>query len=48
MKKIISYVVVIAIFIGLGLGVKRYVQGPGQPVDGILVSGTAADIEKVK
>ncbi|MCU5326696.1 MULTISPECIES: hypothetical protein [Bacillus] len=44
MKKIISYVVVIAIFIG----VKRYVQGPGQPVDGILVSGTAADIEKVK
>ncbi|MDP7988845.1 lipoprotein BA_5634 family protein [Bacillus sp. MHSD_36] len=48
MKKIISYVVVIAIFIGIGLGVKRYVQGPGQPVDGILVSGTAADIEKVK
>ncbi|MEC5235982.1 hypothetical protein [Bacillus mycoides] len=39
MKKIISYVVVIAIFIGVG--VKRYVQGPGQPVDGILVSGTA-------
>ncbi|SCC48918.1 Protein of unknown function [Bacillus thuringiensis] len=29
MKKIISYVVVIAIFIGVGLGVKRYVQGPG-------------------
>ncbi|PHE97815.1 hypothetical protein COF76_16675 [Bacillus wiedmannii] len=48
MKKIISYVVVIAIFIGVGLGVKRYVQGPGQPVDGILVSGAAADIEKVK
>lgn len=48
MKKIISYVVVIAIFIGIGLGVKRYVQGPGQPVDGILVSGTAADVEKVK
>ncbi|ENQ3112699.1 hypothetical protein ACEOWI_003991 [Bacillus cereus] len=48
MKKIISYVVVIAIFIGIGLGVKRYVQGPGQPVDGILVSGTAADVEKFK
>ncbi|HDR4594777.1 TPA: hypothetical protein QCR33_005048 [Bacillus cereus] len=48
MKKIISYAVVIAIFIGIGLGVKRYVQGPGQPVDGILVSGTAADVEKVK
>ena len=48
MKKIISYVVVIAIFMGIGLGVKRYVQGPGQPVDGILVSGTAADVEKVK
>lgn len=27
MKKIISYTVVIAIFIGIGLGVKRYVQG---------------------
>ncbi|MGF9879903.1 lipoprotein BA_5634 family protein [Bacillus albus] len=48
MKKIISYAVVIAIFMGIGLGVKRYVQGPGQPVDGILVSGTAADVEKVK
>ncbi|MCH4569813.1 lipoprotein BA_5634 family protein [Bacillus sp. ES1-5] len=48
MKKIISYAVVIAIFIGIGLGVKRFVQGPGQPVDGILVSGTAADVEKVK
>ncbi|MED0951714.1 lipoprotein BA_5634 family protein [Bacillus mobilis] len=48
MKKIISYAVVIAIFIGIGLGVKRYVQGPGQPVDGILVSGTATDVEKVK
>ncbi|HDR4374128.1 TPA: hypothetical protein QCP80_003991 [Bacillus cereus] len=48
MKKIISYTVVIAIFIGIGLGVKRYVQGPGQPVDGILVSGTATDVEKVK
>ncbi|PFQ36899.1 hypothetical protein COK05_29680 [Bacillus cereus] len=48
MKKIISYAVVIAIFIGIGLGVKRYVQGPGQPVDGILVSGTAAEVEKVK
>ncbi|MBU5220769.1 hypothetical protein KQI67_29925 [Bacillus albus] len=48
MKKIISYAVVIAIFMGIGLGVKRYVQGPGQPVDGILVSGNAADVEKVK
>lgn len=48
MKKIISYAVVISIFMGIGLGVKRYVQGPGQPVDGILVSGTAADVEKVK
>ncbi|HDX9628919.1 TPA: hypothetical protein ROY30_002601 [Bacillus cereus] len=48
MKRIISYAVVIAIFIGIGLGVKRFVQGPGQPVDGILVSGTAADVEKVK
>ena len=47
-EKIISYTVVIAIFIGIGLGVKRYVQGPGQPVDGILVSGTATDVEKVK
>ncbi|MCW9134672.1 lipoprotein BA_5634 family protein [Bacillus paramycoides] len=47
MKKIISYAVVIAIFIGIGLGVKRYVQGPGQPVDGILVSGTATDVEKI-
>lgn len=48
MKKIISYAVVIAIFIGIGLGVKRYVQGPGQPVDGILVSGTATEVEKAK
>ena len=37
MKKIISLVLVIAIFIGIGFGVKRYIQGPPQPANGILV-----------
>ena len=48
MKKIIIFAVIIAIFAAIGLGVKRFVEGPGQPVDGILVSGTAVDVEKAK
>ncbi|MFF2793761.1 lipoprotein BA_5634 family protein [Lysinibacillus xylanilyticus] len=48
MKKIIGFVLVIAIFIGIGYGVKRYIQGPPQPANGILVIGTEQDVNKVK
>lgn len=48
MKKIISLVLVIAIFICIGFGVKRYVQGPAQPVNGIVVIGTEEEVNKVK
>ncbi|TVX93351.1 lipoprotein BA_5634 family protein [Paenibacillus agilis] len=48
MKKIIVYVLVIAIFVGIGFGVKRFIEGPSQPVNGILVMGTDQDINKVK
>lgn len=48
MKKIIGFVLVIAIFAGIGLGVKRYIEGPSQPADGIVVIGTNQDLNKVK
>lgn len=48
MKKIICLVLVIAIFIGIGYGVKRYIQGPPQPANGIVVIGTEQDVNKVK
>ncbi|MCY9761957.1 lipoprotein BA_5634 family protein [Paenibacillus alvei] len=48
MKKIIGLVLVIAIFAGIGLGVKRFVEGPSQSVNGILVIGTDQETKKVK
>ncbi|EPY05804.1 hypothetical protein PAALTS15_18448 [Paenibacillus alvei TS-15] len=48
MKKIIGFVLVIAIFAGIGFGVKRFVEGPSQPADGIVVIGTNQDVSKVK
>ncbi|EPY13092.1 MULTISPECIES: lipoprotein BA_5634 family protein [Paenibacillus] len=48
MKKIIGFVLVIAIFAGIGFGVKRYIEGPSQPADGIVVIGTNQDVSKVK
>ena len=48
MKKIIGFVLVIAIFLGIGYGVKRYVEGPPQSANGILVIGTEKDVSKVK
>ncbi|MED1780827.1 lipoprotein BA_5634 family protein [Brevibacillus fortis] len=48
MKKIISFLLVIVIFAGIGFGVKRYVEGPSQAVDGVLVIGTEKDANKVK
>lgn len=48
MKKIIGFVVVIAIFAGIGFGVKRYIEGPSQPADGIVVIGTNQEVSKVK
>lgn len=48
MKKIIGFVLVIAIFLGIGYGVKRYIQGPPQPANGIVVIGTEQDVNKVK
>ncbi|ATF12009.1 hypothetical protein A616_08390 [Brevibacillus brevis X23] len=48
MKKIIGFVLVIALFVGIGFGVKRYVEGPSQPVNGVLVIGTEKDTNKVK
>lgn len=48
MKKIIGFVLVIAIFAGIGFGVKRYIEGPSQPADGIVVIGTNQEVSKVK
>ncbi|TCZ80748.1 hypothetical protein E0485_00155 [Paenibacillus albiflavus] len=48
MKKIIVFVLVIAIFVGIGFGVKRYIEGPSQPANGILVIATDQDMKKVK
>lgn len=48
MKKIIGFVLVIAIFLGIGYGVKRFIQGPPQPANGIVVIGTKQDVNKVK
>ncbi|MFJ6209453.1 lipoprotein BA_5634 family protein [Lysinibacillus sp. NPDC092081] len=48
MKKIIGLVLVIAIFIGIGFGVKRFIEGPPQSVNGILVIGSEKDVNKVK
>lgn len=48
MKKMIVFVLVIVIFAGIGFGVKRFVEGPSQPVNGIVVIGTEQDVNKVK
>lgn len=48
MKKIIGFVLVIVLFAGIGLGVKRYVEGPSQPANGITVIGTEKDVNTVK
>lgn len=48
MKKIIGLVLVIAIFIGIGFGVKRFIEGPPQSVNGILVIGTEKEVNTVK
>ncbi|KJB88203.1 hypothetical protein AZ66_08870 [Paenibacillus sp. E194] len=48
MKKIIGFVLVIAIFAGIGFGIKRYIEGPSQPADGIVVIGANQDLNKVK
>lgn len=48
MKKIIGFVLVIVIFLGIGYGVKRFIQGPPQPANGIVVIGTEQDVNKVK
>lgn len=48
MKKIIWLLVVTSIFIGMGFAVKHYVEGPSQPVNGIMVSGTNENISAVK
>lgn len=48
MKKIIGFVLVIVLFAGIGLGVKRYIEGPSQPANGITVIGTEKDVNAVK
>ncbi|WP_018759894.1 lipoprotein BA_5634 family protein [Paenibacillus terrigena] len=48
MKRMIGFVLVIVIFAGIGFGVKRFVEGPSQPVNGIVVIGTEQDVNKVK
>ncbi|MED1919327.1 lipoprotein BA_5634 family protein [Bacillus thuringiensis] len=48
MKKVIGFLLVIVIFAGIGFGVKRFVEGPSQAVDGVLVIGTENDANKVK
>jgi len=48
MKKLIGFVLVIVIFAGIGFGVKRFVEGPSQSANGILVIATDQDLNKVK
>ncbi|OKO50852.1 hypothetical protein ABH17_027390 (plasmid) [Bacillus toyonensis] len=48
MKKVIGFLAVTAIFIGIGFAVNRYINGPSQPVNGIMVSGTKDNISAVK
>ncbi|QDS34102.1 lipoprotein BA_5634 family protein [Brevibacillus brevis] len=48
MKKVIGFLLVIVIFAGIGFGVKRFVEGPSQAVDGVLVIGTEKDANQVK
>ncbi|MCG7409473.1 lipoprotein BA_5634 family protein [Paenibacillus sp. ACRRX] len=48
MKKLIVFVLVIAIFAGIGFGVKRFVEGPTQSANGILVIATDQEMKKVK
>ncbi|MGG4454182.1 lipoprotein BA_5634 family protein [Brevibacillus porteri] len=48
MKKVIGFLLVIVIFAGIGFGVNRFVEGPSQAVDGVLVIGTENDANKVK
>ncbi|EJL20525.1 lipoprotein BA_5634 family protein [Brevibacillus sp. BC25] len=48
MKKVIGFLLVIVLFAGIGFGVKRFVEGPSQAVDGVLVIGTEKDANKVK
>ncbi|MFS0553800.1 lipoprotein BA_5634 family protein [Brevibacillus sp. 179-C9.3 HS] len=48
MKKILGFLLVIVIFAGIGFGVKRFVEGPTQPVNGVLVIGTEKDTNRVK
>ncbi|WP_312469271.1 lipoprotein BA_5634 family protein [Neobacillus sp.] len=48
MKKMIWFLVVTLIFIGVGFTVKRYIEGPSQSVNGIMVSGTKEEISAVK
>ncbi|MFF0826372.1 lipoprotein BA_5634 family protein [Brevibacillus sp. NPDC003359] len=48
MKKVIGFLLVIVIFAGIGFGVKRFVEGPSQGVDGVLIIGTEKDANQVK
>ncbi|MDQ0417281.1 hypothetical protein J2Z48_001453 [Croceifilum oryzae] len=47
-KKMIWFLVVTIAFVGVGFGVKRYIEGPPQSVNGILVSGSKENIDAVK
>ncbi|MGX5373562.1 hypothetical protein C1N66_00485 [Bacillus cereus] len=48
MKKMIWFLVITIFFIGMGFTVKRYIEGPSQSVNGILVSGTKEEVSAVK
>ncbi|WP_152393322.1 lipoprotein BA_5634 family protein [Paenibacillus guangzhouensis] len=48
MKKLIVFTLVIVIFAGIGFGVKRFIEGPSQSANGILVIASDQDLNKVK
>ncbi|EOP91335.1 hypothetical protein IGM_01981 [Bacillus cereus HuB4-4] len=48
MKKVIGFLAATLIFIGMGFAMKRYIEGPSQSVNGILVSGEKDKISAVK
>lgn len=47
-RSLISFVCIVLVFVCIGYGVKKYVEGPSQPVNSILVTGTEENVNVVK
>ncbi|MCM3748574.1 lipoprotein BA_5634 family protein [Paenibacillus pasadenensis] len=47
-KKLAWFVCTLAVLVGIGYGAKKYIDGPSQPADSLLVSGTEQNVAAVK